>query len=179
MKRKPKPKKPAPKKKAAPRPFAEPGAARPGSLNSRLPSSSDGSPSSEKPNGKPPSAASTTAKLSDRLRGLVPQSAKPALKPTGEQQAIVEAFQELLAQGGGVLIAEAGAGTGKTSLLKIIAETVNRFGQFTAFNTALVAESKEKFRDTKVACNTTHSLAFLDTATLSEVMPGKDLYDHG
>lgn len=79
-----------------------------------------------------------------------------SLTPTPEQALILEAVQ----QGHIVLVVEAGAGTGKTSVLKMIGETLPGNGQYTAFNSSLVAESKEKFEGTRVACNTTHSLAF-------------------
>ncbi len=76
--------------------------------------------------------------------------------PTAEQVAIINAVQS----GVKVLLIEAGAGTGKTSVLRMLADEVLGNGQYTAFNAPLVAESKEKFQGTAVACNTTHSLAF-------------------
>jgi hypothetical protein len=76
--------------------------------------------------------------------------------PTAEQQLILEAVRE----GHPVLMVEAGAGTGKTTTLRMIGDELPGNGQYTAFNTSLVAESKSKFQGTKVACNTTHSLAF-------------------
>lgn len=48
--------------------------------------------------------------------------------------------------------------TGKTTTLTMLEETLGGRGQYTAFNSSLVAESKKKFR--KAQCNTTHSLAF-------------------
>jgi superfamily I DNA/RNA helicase len=42
----------------------------------------------------------------------------------------------------------------------MIGDVLKGVGQYTAFNSALVAESAAKFQGTKVSCNTTHSLAF-------------------
>lgn len=82
----------------------------------------------------------------------------PAFKhtPSDEQLAILEAVQ----QGHKVLVIEAGAGCAKTTTLEMIAQIMKGTGQYTAFNSSLVAESKSKFEGTKVAANTTHSLAF-------------------
>ena len=77
-------------------------------------------------------------------------------QPTAEQTLILEAVKERHP----VLVIEAGAGTGKTTTLRMIADVLNDDGQYTAFNSSLVTESKEKFQGTKVSCNTTHSLAF-------------------
>lgn len=86
---------------------------------------------------------------------------KPAgREPTEEQQAILDAGQKIVRQGGGVLVIEAGAGTGKTTTDRMLADVLPGNGQYTAFNAALTHESAEKFRGTRVACNTTHSLAF-------------------
>lgn len=74
--------------------------------------------------------------------------------PTAEQQAALDLFAT-----GQSLAIEAGAGTGKTSTLKLLAESTTRRGQYIAFNKAIVDESKEKF-PANVACNTAHSLAF-------------------
>ena len=59
-----------------------------------------------------------------------------------------------------ILVVEAGAGTGKTSTLVELAKAMPGRGQYTAFNTSLVAESKTKFPQTTCPCNTIHSLAF-------------------
>lgn len=76
------------------------------------------------------------------------------INPTAEQLRALELFAT-----GQSLAIEAGAGTGKTSTLKLLAESTKRRGQYIAFNKAIVDESKEKF-PTSVACNTAHSLAF-------------------
>jgi hypothetical protein len=77
------------------------------------------------------------------------------MQPTQEQAAAIDLFKT-----GGSLAIEAGAGTGKTSTLVMVAKAAgNRNGQYVAFNKALVEESRSKFPLT-VACNTAHSLAF-------------------
>lgn len=94
----------------------------------------------------------------------IPLSARLALsnavpgerKPTEEQNAILAAA----AKKPKVLVVTAGAGTGKTTTLRMLADNLKGNGQYTAFNTNLVNESKSKFEGTRVACNTTHSLAF-------------------
>jgi hypothetical protein len=103
--------------------------------------------------------------LAERLKAFAAPVAtvKQDRPPTEEQQAIIDlAVQVLAAKGEGtrVLMIEAGAGTGKTTTLRMLADALQGTGQYTAFNTSLVAESKAKFFGTRVACNTTHSLAF-------------------
>jgi hypothetical protein len=95
-----------------------------------------------------------TASIIERLKP--PTGPKSDKKPTKEQQVI-------LVEAGKVkkcLIIEAGAGTGKTTTLRMLADVMEGRGQYTAFNSALVAETKPKFHGTRVQCNTTHSLAF-------------------
>lgn len=79
-----------------------------------------------------------------------------ARKPTAEQELILAEAKK----GHKVFIVGAGAGTGKTTTLRMLAEVLSGNGQYTAFNSSLVKESTDKFSGTKVACNTTHSLAF-------------------
>lgn len=74
--------------------------------------------------------------------------------PTSEQLDALNLFKA-----GASLAIEAGAGTGKTATLKLMAESTSRRGQYIAFNKAIVDESKAKFPGT-VRCNTAHSLAF-------------------
>lgn len=77
------------------------------------------------------------------------------MDPTPEQAQAIELFKT-----GGSLAIEAGAGTGKTSTLVMIAKAAGqKNGQYVAFNKALVEESRAKFPLT-VGCNTAHSLAF-------------------
>lgn len=59
-----------------------------------------------------------------------------------------------------VLVIEAGAGSGKTTTLRLLADVLPGRGQYTAFNSSLVTESSKKFQGTRVSANTTHSLAF-------------------
>lgn len=74
--------------------------------------------------------------------------------PTVEQSLALEHFAS-----GESLKIEAGAGTGKTTTLKMLAESTSRRGQYIAFNKAIVVESGEKMPET-VNCSTAHSLAF-------------------
>ena len=78
-----------------------------------------------------------------------------AFKPTEEQELAVEMFLSKRDT-----VVEAGAGTGKTSTLKLMAEAApDRRGQYSAFNKAIVMDSKDKF-PSSVKCNTAHSLAW-------------------
>lgn len=97
-----------------------------------------------------PSLASKLAELNE------PVGVSTDLKPTDEQLSILDAVRSKSR----VIVVEAGAGTGKTSTLKMIAQTLGGLGQYTAFNKSLVVESKEKFQGTKTSCDTTHALAF-------------------
>ena len=75
--------------------------------------------------------------------------------PTKEQQVIIEAA----ASGRNLLIA-ALAGTGKTSTLKMIAETYpERRGLYLSYNKALQLEAKSKF-PSHIDCKTVHGLAY-------------------
>lgn len=61
---------------------------------------------------------------------------------------------------GASMVIQAGAGTGKTSTLKALAEaTPDKRVQYVAFNRAIVDEAKAKF-PSNVSANTAHSLAF-------------------
>jgi superfamily I DNA/RNA helicase len=78
-----------------------------------------------------------------------------APRPTGEQQAIIDASQS-----GADLVIEAGAGTGKTSTLRLVANTQpRRRGLYVAYNKAIATDAKRSF-PTSVTCTTAHSLAF-------------------
>ncbi len=75
--------------------------------------------------------------------------------PTTEQEQARGLFET-----GDSLALEAGAGTGKTSTLILLAEqATGRRGQYIAFNKAIVTEAGGKMPG-HVACNTAHSLAF-------------------
>jgi hypothetical protein len=75
--------------------------------------------------------------------------------PTSEQQAIADAYRA-----GDGLVIEAGAGTGKTSTLRMLAAAVPaRRGIYVAYNKAIAAEAQRSF-PAGVTCATAHSLAF-------------------
>lgn len=96
--------------------------------------------------------------------------------PTEEQVAILEAYRT-----GGDMVAEAGAGTGKSATLRMLAESDPhvRF-QYSAFNKAIVTEATERM-PANTTCNTVHSLAFRSAGTPfarrlnSARMPGREL----
>ncbi|MDG6938491.1 MAG: ATP-dependent helicase [Nitrososphaerota archaeon] len=75
--------------------------------------------------------------------------------PTEEQAAIIAAFNR-----GVNIVAEAGAGTGKTTLLTMLAdEQPSKRILYVAYNKALQVEATAKFAK-HVTCKTAHSLAF-------------------
>jgi hypothetical protein len=74
--------------------------------------------------------------------------------PTPEQAEAIRLFGT-----GRSLAIEAGAGTGKTSTLVLLAHSTTRRGRYIAFNKAIVEESKSKF-PANVDCSTAHSLAY-------------------
>lgn len=76
------------------------------------------------------------------------------LNPTPEQQAIVDA-----ARHGRNLVIQAGAGTGKTSTLKLVAAAQgNRPTLYIAYNKSIAVEAGASF-PAHVSCRTAHSLA--------------------
>jgi hypothetical protein len=75
------------------------------------------------------------------------------ISPTAEQTAALNQFLF-----GDHLAIEAGAGTGKTSTLQLIAESTTGRGQYLAFNRAIVDEARRKMPD-NVASSTAHGLA--------------------
>jgi hypothetical protein len=77
-----------------------------------------------------------------------------SFSPTTEQDAIVSAFQT-----GDNLVIEAGAGTGKTSTLRLMAEATDRKGIYVAYNRAIADDAKAEF-PANVQCRTAHSLAY-------------------
>ncbi|MEU9044624.1 MULTISPECIES: UvrD-helicase domain-containing protein [unclassified Kitasatospora] len=74
--------------------------------------------------------------------------------PTQEQSAVVDEFQT-----GGDLVVQAGAGTGKTTTLQMLAEADSRNGLYIVFNKAAASEAKRRF-PARVQCTTAHSLAY-------------------
>lgn len=79
-----------------------------------------------------------------------------SLKPTDEQVSIVDGFRN-----GNSMVIEAGAGTGKTSTLTLMAlnREVRHGGLYIAYNKAIVTDAQTKF-PRGVTCKTAHSLAF-------------------
>lgn len=76
------------------------------------------------------------------------------MKPTDEQQAAIDLFNT-----GESIAVEAGAGTGKTSTLVLMANETSDRGQYVAFNAAIVKDSGKRFPP-EVQANTAHSLAY-------------------
>lgn len=75
--------------------------------------------------------------------------------PTAEQQAIIDAYRT-----GQNLVIEAGAGTGKTTTLKMLgAAAPDRSGIYIAYNKAIAADAGRSFPG-HIECRTAHSLAF-------------------
>ncbi|MEU7179903.1 MULTISPECIES: UvrD-helicase domain-containing protein [Streptomyces] len=74
--------------------------------------------------------------------------------PTQEQQRAVDVFGS-----GEHLVLQAGAGTGKTTTLTMLARSVRRRGQYIAFNRPVAQDAATKFPDS-VECRTAHSLAY-------------------
>lgn len=85
--------------------------------------------------------------------GAAPVATAPAFAPTAEQVAALTLFAT-----GESMVIEAGAGTGKTSTLELIARSTNRRGQYIAFNKAIVVEAETRF-PANVRCDTAHRLA--------------------
>ena len=76
------------------------------------------------------------------------------MNPTTEQIRALDLFRS-----GDSLAIEAGAGTGKTTTLRLLAEDTTRQGAYIAFNKAIVVEAGSKFPG-HVTCSTAHSLAY-------------------
>src|SRR5690554_895516 len=77
------------------------------------------------------------------------------MKPTPEQAAVIDTFRS-----GDHLVIEAGAGTGKTSTLRMLADaTPGRRGVYIAYNRSIAQEAQRKF-PARVTCKTAHSFAY-------------------
>ncbi len=75
--------------------------------------------------------------------------------PTDEQHAIVAQYRA-----GGDLVVEAGAGTGKSSTLRLLGQAdTGRRGLYLAFNKTIATDAARTFPKT-VTCRTAHSLAY-------------------
>jgi hypothetical protein len=77
-----------------------------------------------------------------------------ARRPTPEQEAAVAAFAS-----GDHLVLQAGAGSGKTTTLCMLADSTRRWGRYIAFNKAIADEARRTFPE-NVKCSTAHSLAW-------------------
>lgn len=82
------------------------------------------------------------------------------LSPTDEQLEIIDVFA-----GGSDLVVEAGAGTGKSSTLRLVGQSTPRSGLVLYFNRAPADEAQRTF-PRHVRCSTAHSLAFRAMADL-------------
>jgi hypothetical protein len=76
------------------------------------------------------------------------------LHPTDEQAAAADAFRT-----GDHLVLQAGAGTGKTTTLALLAAATPRRGRHIAFNKAIATDAATRFPAT-VQCKTAHALAY-------------------
>ncbi|MFF8925700.1 UvrD-helicase domain-containing protein [Streptomyces longwoodensis] len=74
--------------------------------------------------------------------------------PTDEQDHAVEAFRD-----GRHLVLQAGAGTGKTSTLGLLAESTKRRGRYLAFNKDIAHDASTRF-PRSVVCKTAHATAY-------------------
>ncbi|MFE6624879.1 UvrD-helicase domain-containing protein [Streptomyces sp. NPDC057740] len=74
--------------------------------------------------------------------------------PTDEQAHAVEAFRE-----GHHLVLQAGAGTGKTSTLSLLAASTKRRGRYLAFNKDIAHDASARF-PRSVMCKTAHATAY-------------------
>ncbi len=76
------------------------------------------------------------------------------MKPTEQQLTCIAAAAKYL-----ILKIEAGAGSGKTSTLKLVSDSLNVPSLYVAFNKVTATEASEKFPK-HVVCKTTHSIAY-------------------
>ncbi|MFD5861481.1 UvrD-helicase domain-containing protein [Streptomyces chartreusis] len=76
------------------------------------------------------------------------------MNPTDEQAAAADAFHA-----GDHLALQAGAGTGKTTTLALLARTTGRRGRYLAYNRAIAQDATARFPK-NVLCKTAHALAF-------------------
>jgi superfamily I DNA/RNA helicase len=76
------------------------------------------------------------------------------MTPTDEQTAAASVFNA-----GGHLALQAGAGTGKTTTLALLAKGTTRRGRYLAYNRAIAHDAAARFPST-VVCSTAHSMAY-------------------
>ena len=96
-------------------------------------------------------------------------SLEPEFPPTPEQQLILDAFGR-----GEDLVITAGAGTGKTSTITMLADALHAsdrtaHGVYLAFNKAIATEVGGKFRHDNVSASTIHSLAWRGAQTIPHI----------
>ncbi|MFF5992887.1 UvrD-helicase domain-containing protein [Prauserella flavalba] len=77
-----------------------------------------------------------------------------SFRPTPEQEAAVAAFTA-----GDHVVLQAGAGSGKTATLYLLADSTSRRGRYIAFNKSIAQEAARKFPG-NVKCGSAHALAF-------------------
>ncbi len=83
-----------------------------------------------------------------------PRAMVAGMRPTAEQGAIIDACAAGLD-----LVVEAGAGTGKTTTLRMASAGMKGRGLYVAYNRAIAQDAKGAF-PAHVQCSTAHSLAF-------------------
>jgi superfamily I DNA/RNA helicase len=101
--------------------------------------------------------AHTECPVTDGAEPTAPETRVPTFTPTAEQFVCVKAFAT-----GDPLVIQAGAGTGKTSTLRLLAahaDTRGLKGVYTAFNRKIVDDTALTMSG-NVQCSTAHSLAF-------------------
>lgn len=89
--------------------------------------------------------------------------------PTAEQETALDLFAT-----GGPLVIEAGAGTGKTSTLELLARSTDRTGCYVAFNNSIAGEAGRRMPAT-VDARTMHSFAYwalVDRLNIRERLDG-------
>ncbi len=119
-----------------------------------------------------PAATNPFNSLVDQQRAAT-TAPKPPQKfpPTPEQQDILDAFAK-----GGDMVIIAGAGTGKTSTISMLADALyeqdrTARGVYIAFNKAIATEVKSKFFYGNVDASTIHSLAFRGARNIPHLAP--------
>lgn len=112
------------------------------------------------------------AVLADQQRVQnAPPKPQPKFPPTPEQQDILDTFAA-----GGDMVIIAGAGTGKTSTITMLADALyaqdrTARGVYLAFNKAIATEVKSKFFYGNVDASTIHSLAFRGARNIPHLAP--------
>lgn len=102
----------------------------------------------------------------------MPAPAQPAarkFKPTAQQEDILAKFRT-----GAPLVVQAGAGTGKTSTLELLAEDMaktGRQGVYITLNKAMATEVGSKFVYGNVRASTIHSLAWRIASKIPQLAP--------